>query len=109
MVTMLMASLNNTVLSSAMPTIVGELHGVEHMSWVVTSFILASTVMMPVYGNLSELFGRKPLLLIAIGLFIAGSVLGGLAPAIGLFAAEEVLTGKRDPLLSPYAPTRFTA
>ncbi|MBB2957758.1 MDR family MFS transporter [Pseudoclavibacter helvolus] len=93
MVTMLMASLNNTVLSSAMPTIVGELHGVEHMSWVVTSFILASTVMMPVYGNLSDLFGRKPLLLIAIGLFIAGSVLGGLAPSIELLIGARIVQG----------------
>ncbi|WP_250446214.1 MDR family MFS transporter [Actinotalea sp. C106] len=79
MITMLLASLNQTVLSTALPTIVGELHGVEHMLWVITAFILASTVTMPVYGKLGDLLGRKPLLVVAIGLFMAGSVIGGLA------------------------------
>lgn len=93
MLAMLLASLNNTVLSSAMPTIVGELNGVEHMSWVVTAFILASTVTMPVYGSLSDLFGRRSMLVIAIVLFMAGSVLGGLATDMTTLVIARAVQG----------------
>ena len=67
-------SLNQTVLNPALPTIVGELHGADLMLWVITVYILASTIMMPAYGKLGDLFGRKPLLLGAIGVFLVGSV-----------------------------------
>ncbi|HEY5880451.1 MAG TPA: MDR family MFS transporter [Nakamurella sp.] len=93
MVTMLLASLNQTVLSTALPTIVGELHGVDHMTWVITGYILASTIMMPVYGRISDLFGRKPLIITAIVLFLAGSVVGGLAGSIGVLIVARVLQG----------------
>ena len=93
MVTMLMASLNQTVLSTALPTIVGELGGVEQMSWVITGYILASTVTMPVYGRISDQFGRKPVLLVAIGLFIVGSVVGALSQTIWWLVAARVLQG----------------
>lgn len=79
MVTMLLASLNQTVLSTALPTIVGELQGVDHMTWVITSYILASTITMPVYGKISDLLGRRPVLIVAILLFMAGSVIAALA------------------------------
>jgi EmrB/QacA subfamily drug resistance transporter len=93
MVTMLLASLNQTVLSTALPTIVGELHGVTSMTWVITGYILASTITMPIYGRLSDLFGRKPLLVAAIGLFMAGSVVGGLAGNIDVLIVARVLQG----------------
>lgn len=93
MITMLMSSLSQTILSTALPTIVGELGGVEHMTWVVTGYILASTVMMPVYGRISDLFGRKPLIVIAIVLFVAGSVVGGFANDISVLVASRVLQG----------------
>ncbi|WP_426626126.1 MDR family MFS transporter [Leifsonia sp. McL0607] len=79
MVTMLLASLDQTIFSTALPTIVGELNGVDHMLWVTTAYILASTIMLPVYGKLGDLIGRKGLFIGAIMLFIAGSVVGGLA------------------------------
>ncbi|GAA0992813.1 MDR family MFS transporter [Subtercola frigoramans] len=79
MVTMLLASLDQTIFSTALPTIVGELNGVDHMLWVTTAYILASTIMLPVYGKLGDLIGRKGLFLAAISLFIAGSVVGGLS------------------------------
>src|SRR5690554_2483454 len=79
-IVMLLASLSQMVLSSALPTIAGELHSVELMPWVITGYMLTATIMMPIYGNLSDLLGRKPLLLAAILVFVAGSVLGGLAP-----------------------------
>lgn len=79
MVTMLLASLDQTIFSTALPTIVGELHGVDHMLWVTTAYILASTIMLPVYGKLGDLIGRKGLFVGAIAIFIAGSIVGGTA------------------------------
>jgi EmrB/QacA subfamily drug resistance transporter len=79
MVTMLLASLDQTIFSTALPTIVGELNGVDHMLWVTTAYILASTIMLPVYGKVGDLIGRKGLFISAIGIFILGSVVGGLA------------------------------
>ncbi|MGB4136460.1 MAG: MDR family MFS transporter [Microbacterium sp.] len=79
MVTMLLASLDQTIFSTALPTIVGDLHGVEQMSWVITIYILASTIMLPVYGKLGDLIGRKGIFIAAISIFIAGSVIGGWA------------------------------
>lgn len=93
MVTMLLASLNQTVLSSALPTIVGELSGVEHMAWVITAFILASTIMMPVYGKLGDLLGRKPMLLFAISIFLVGSVIGALANDMNVLIIARVVQG----------------
>ncbi|MFC8302738.1 MDR family MFS transporter [Specibacter sp. NPDC057265] len=93
MVTMLLASLNQTVLSSALPTLVGELNGVEHMAWVITAFILASTIMMPVYGKLGDLLGRKPMLLFAITIFTVGSVIGALAPDMTTLIIARVVQG----------------
>ncbi|WP_062079361.1 MDR family MFS transporter [Demequina globuliformis] len=93
MVTMLLASLNQTVLSTALPTIVGELNGMNHMTWVITGYILASTVVMPIYGRVSDIVGRKPALLTAITLFIIGSIVGGLAPNIEVLIAARVIQG----------------
>ncbi|WP_435299238.1 MDR family MFS transporter [Timonella sp. A28] len=93
MVTQFMSSLGQTVLSSALPTIVGELNGVEHMAWVITAFILAATIVMPIYGKLSDLWGRKPLLLVAIVLFLAGSVLGALASSMNALVIARAIQG----------------
>lgn len=79
MMTMLLSSLDQTIFSTALPTIVGELNGVDHMLWVTTAYILASTIMLPVYGKLGDLIGRKGLFLAAISVFIGGSIVGGLA------------------------------
>lgn len=93
MVVMLLASLGQTILSTALPTIVGDLGGVDHMSWVITGFILASTVMMPVYGRISDLLGRKPVLIAAIVLFIAGSALGAAAGTMSWLITARVVQG----------------
>ena len=93
LVTMLLASLSQTVLSSALPTIVGELDGVEHMTWVITAYLLASTIVMPVYGKVSDSFGRRPVLLVAIVLFVIGSVLGAFASDMGALIFARVVQG----------------
>jgi MFS family permease len=69
---LLLASLDQTIVSTALPTIVGDLGGVNHLSWVVTAYLLSSTVVAPLYGKLSDLYGRKPLLQVAIVLFWSG-------------------------------------
>ena len=86
---MLLAALDQTIFSTALPTVVGELDGVDHMLWVTTAYILAATVMMPVYGKLGDLIGRKPLFMIAISLFMVGSVVGALAQGM-----PELIVGR---------------
>src|SRR5438093_3490659 len=70
---LLLASLDQTIVSTALPTIVGDLGGLAHLSWVVTAYLLASTVVGPIYGKLGDLYGRKLMLQVAIGLFLVGS------------------------------------
>src|SRR3954463_3958684 len=79
LVVMLLASLDQTIVSTALPTIVGELGGLEHISWVVTAYLLAVTVGTPLYGKLGDLYGRKLVLQSALVIFLIGSVLCGLA------------------------------
>ena len=69
----LLASLDQTIVSTALPTIVGDLGGVQHLSWVVTAYLLASTVVTPLYGKLGDLYGRKPVLQTAIVVFLVSS------------------------------------
>ncbi|MGU7770685.1 MDR family MFS transporter [Burkholderia sp. MR1-5-21] len=76
---MLLSALDQTIVSTALPTIVGELGGLDQLSWVVTAYLLSSTVVLPLYGKLGDLYGRKIVLQAAIVLFLAGSVLCGLA------------------------------
>jgi EmrB/QacA subfamily drug resistance transporter len=77
MLGMLLAALDQTIVSTALPTIVGDLGGVNHLSWVVTSYLLASTTSTPLYGKLGDMYGRKALFQFAIVIFLLGSVLSG--------------------------------
>ncbi|GAA4908793.1 MDR family MFS transporter [Streptomonospora salina] len=79
MLTMLLGALDQTIVSTALPTIVGELNGLEHLSWVVTAYMLAATVGMPIYGKAGDIFGRKVVFQFAILVFLLGSVLCGIA------------------------------
>ena len=76
---MLLAALDGTIVSTALPTIVGELGGLNHLSWVVTAYLLSSTVVGPLYGKLGDLYGRKIVLQTGIVIFLVGSALCGLA------------------------------
>jgi EmrB/QacA subfamily drug resistance transporter len=93
MVTMLLASLDQTIFSTALPTIVGELHGVNEMLWVTTAYILASTIMLPVYGKLGDLIGRKGLFIGAISIFIIGSIVGGMADSMTQLIVGRAIQG----------------
>ncbi|HEX7745112.1 MAG TPA: MDR family MFS transporter [Micromonosporaceae bacterium] len=76
---MLLAALDQTIVGTALPTIVGELGGINHYSWVVTSYLLASTASTPLYGKMADLYGRRPVFLFSIGTFLVGSLLAGLS------------------------------
>lgn len=93
MMAMLLAALDQTIFSTALPTIVGELNGVNHMLWVTTAYILASTIMLPVYGKLGDLIGRKGLFMGAISVFIAGSIVGGLAHSMTWLIIGRAIQG----------------
>jgi EmrB/QacA subfamily drug resistance transporter len=74
---MLLAALDQTIVGTALPTIVGKLGGINHYSWVVTAYLLAATASTPLYGKVSDLYGRRPVLMFAIGAFTLGSLLAG--------------------------------
>ncbi|MBO0827441.1 MAG: MFS transporter [Streptosporangiales bacterium] len=90
---MLLAQLDMTIVGTAMPRIVGDLGGAEHLAWVVTAYALAVTVVTPLYGKLGDMFGRKRLLLISIVLFLAGSVLSGMAQGMTELIGFRALQG----------------
>jgi EmrB/QacA subfamily drug resistance transporter len=93
MAAMLLGSLDQTIVSTALPTIVGELHGVNHMAWVTTAYILAATIAMPVYGRLGDLLGHKALFLSGISLFLAGSVVAGTAQDMTVLIIGRAVQG----------------
>lgn len=90
---MLLAALDQTIVSTALPTIVGELGGLDQLSWVVTAYLLTSTIVVPLYGKLGDLFGRKVVLQAAIALFLAGSVLCGIAQNMPQLIVLRALQG----------------
>src|SRR5512138_3587139 len=91
MLSLFLASMESTVVATAMPTIVGQLGGLEHYSWVFSAFMLASTTTVPLYGKLSDIYGRRKLYIFAMALFLVGSVLCGLANSMtGLIFARAI-------------------
>ena len=90
---MFLAALDQTIVSTALPTIVGDLGGLNHLSWVVTSYLLASTVSTPLYGKLGDMLGRKPVFQAAIAIFLVGSMLAGLSQTMTQLIAFRALQG----------------
>src|SRR5471032_941032 len=80
MLTMFLAALDQTIVATALPTIGRQFHDVSSLSWVITAYLLASTAVAPVFGTLSDIYGRRAMIIAALSLFMAGSVLCALAP-----------------------------
>jgi EmrB/QacA subfamily drug resistance transporter len=93
MMVMLLASLDQTIVSTALPTIVGDLGGLEHISWVVTAYLLAITAVTPLYGKLGDLYGRKIVLQTALVIFLIGSALCGMAQGMTELIAFRAIQG----------------
>jgi EmrB/QacA subfamily drug resistance transporter len=93
MMVMLLASLDQTIVSTALPTIVGDLGGLEHISWVVTAYLLAITAVTPLYGKLGDLYGRKIVLQGALVIFLIGSALCGMAQGMTELIAFRAVQG----------------
>ncbi|MYZ38176.1 MULTISPECIES: MDR family MFS transporter [unclassified Streptomyces] len=93
MIAMLLAMLDNMIIGTAMPTIVGELGGLEHLSWVVTAYTLATAASTPIWGKLGDMYGRKSVFLISIVIFLIGSVLSGMAQDMGQLIGFRAIQG----------------
>ncbi|MCC7320647.1 MAG: MFS transporter [Rubellimicrobium sp.] len=92
-VLLLLASLDQTIVSTALPTIVADLGGLEHLSWVVTAYILTATIVAPLYGKLGDLYGRRNMVFLSVGLFLGGSALCGLSMNMAFLIAARALQG----------------
>ncbi|PRC47405.1 MFS transporter, partial [Mycobacterium sp. ITM-2017-0098] len=90
---MLLAALDQTIVATALPTVVADLGGAGHQSWVVTSYLLASTIATAIVGKLGDLFGRKMIFGSAVLFFLAGSIVCGLASSMEMLVAARALQG----------------
>lgn len=102
---MLLPALNATMVATALPAIVSDLGGLSQLAWVVTAYLLAATVSVPLFGKISDLYGRKPLFQLTIGIFVVGSVLCGLAQTMGQLIAFRVVQGTGGGALMALAMT----
>lgn len=100
---MLLASLDQTIVSTAMPRVIADLHGFDRYTWVSTAYLLTSTVMVPIYGKLSDLVGRKPIFLFGVVVFLIGSALSGASQSMNQLIAFRALQGIGAGALMPIA------
>jgi EmrB/QacA subfamily drug resistance transporter len=103
MLAMLLAALDQTIVSTALPRIVRDLGGFQHYSWVFSAYMLGSTVTVPLYGKLSDIYGRRPFFLFGILLFSAGSIISGVAGSMGVLIAGRAIQGLGAGALIPLA------
>jgi EmrB/QacA subfamily drug resistance transporter len=93
MLTMFLAALDQTIVATALPTIGRQFHDVSNLSWVITAYLLASTAVAPVFGTLSDIYGRRAMIITAMSLFIVGSILCALAPNMPMLIVARGLQG----------------
>ena len=93
MLVLLLASLDQTIVATALPTIVSEIGGLTHLSWIVTAYLLATTVVVPLYGKLGDIYGRRIVLQAAVIIFLIGSALCGLAQNLPELIAFRIMQG----------------
>ena len=103
MMVMLLASLDQTIVSTALPRVIADLQGFDRYTWVSTAYLLTSTVTVPIYGKLSDLFGRKPIFLFGIIIFLAGSALSGASQSMNQLIAFRAFQGIGAGALIPIA------
>src|SRR5438874_10256874 len=100
-----MAAMEMTVVSTAMPTVVGDLGGIHFYSWVFTAYLLTSTVTVPLYGKLADLYGRKPVLLFGCTTFLIGSMLCGAATSMEQLILFRAIQGLGAGAVQPITMT----
>jgi EmrB/QacA subfamily drug resistance transporter len=105
MLAMFLSALEQTIVAPALPTIGRVLADVEHLSWVVTAYLISTTVTTPLFGKLSDIYGRRRMMLVAIGVFILGSVICALAPSMEVLIIARTLQGIGGGGLLPLAQT----
>src|SRR5437588_12369311 len=93
MLGMFLSALNQTIVATGLPTIGRDFGTFENLSWVIIAYLLSSTVVSPLYGKLSDIHGRRAMMLAAVGLFVAGSALSALAPNMTLLIVGRTLQG----------------
>src|SRR6185312_684738 len=93
LLTMFLAALDQTIVATALPTIGRQFHDVSNLSWVITAYLLASTAVAPVFGTLSDIYGRRVMIIVSLSLFVAGSVLCGLASSMTVLIFARGLQG----------------
>src|SRR5213083_97181 len=96
-------ALDQTVVGTALPRIITELHGNELYTWSVTIYLLTATISGPIYGKLSDLFGRRPIVIFAVSVFLIGSLLSGLSQEMWQFVAFRAVQGLGAGALFPVA------
>ena len=100
---MFLSALDQTIVGTALPTIVTQLHGNDYYTWVVTIYLLTATISGPIYGKLSDLFGRRPMVMIGVSLFLVGSALSGLSQEMWQLVAARGLQGLGAGAIFPIA------
>jgi EmrB/QacA subfamily drug resistance transporter len=103
MLGMLLGSLDQTIVGTAMPKIVNDLNGFQHYSWVITGYLVASTAMMPIFGKISDIFGRKWLYMLGIATFLAGSMLSGVSQSMDQLIIFRAVQGLGAGMMTPIA------
>src|SRR5260370_34169667 len=105
MLTMFLAALDQTIVATALPTIGRQFHDVSSLSWVITAYLLASTAVAPVFGTLSDIYRRRVMIIPALTLFVAGSILCALAPNMTVLILARGLQGLGGGGIMPTVPT----
>ncbi|MET0711965.1 MAG: MFS transporter, partial [Jiangellaceae bacterium] len=90
---MFLAALDQSIVGTALPRIVSDLGGLDHLSWVVTAYLLTSTASMPLWGKISDLYGRRPMFQAAIVVFLVGSLVAGAAGSMGVLIGGRAVQG----------------
>src|SRR3954463_484206 len=102
---MFLASLDQTIVSAAMPTIVGDLHGLDHYAWVFSGYLLAEIATIPLWGRLADMYGRRRIFLVGMAIFLVGSALSGMATSMTMLVLFRAMQGVGAGCLLPVAQT----